>query len=165
MLLQLYSGDKKAHGFVFEMMTFPDGIVGRAFGPLSGRHHDAYLAQRSNLLGLLQNGALRNFKLFGDKAYVGFGDYVFHPFIGAAVGSIQVQFNTWASSFQISVENDIGNTYRHCACLQELQIEMRLETQVPEDWFRVAVLMFNIHTCIYLNSQKAIRFRCPPPSS
>lgn len=132
-----YSGDKKAHGFVFEMITYPDGIVGRAFGPLSGRHHDAYFAQRSNLLGLLQNGALRNFKLFDEKAYVAFGDYGLHPFIGAAVGSIKGQFNKWASSFRISVENDTGNVYRHCACLQN---EMRLETQVPENWFQVVRL-------------------------
>ena len=63
-----YSGDKKAHGFVFEMITFPDGMVGRAFGPVAGRHHDLFLARISGLLALITHGAFRGFRLFGDKA-------------------------------------------------------------------------------------------------
>ena len=156
-----YSGDKKGHGLVFEMITFPDGMVGRAFGPVSGRHHDHYLARRSRLLHLLVQGGLRGFRLFGDKAYVGFGARIIHPFIAAAVGSVQAAWNTHTSAYRISVENDIGNIYSRCACLQN---DMRLETQVPENWFQVAVLMNNIHTCVYHNSQTAIRFGCAPPS-
>jgi len=71
------------------MITFPDGLIGRAFGPVSGRHHDGYLAGKSGLLNLIQFGALAGFRLFGDKAYVGFGAYVLHPFIAAVPGSVQ----------------------------------------------------------------------------
>ena len=47
-----YNGAKKAHGMIFELITFPDGLIGRAFGPVAGRHHDVYVAEQSNLRGL-----------------------------------------------------------------------------------------------------------------
>jgi len=47
-----YSGDKKTHGLVFEMILFPDGMVGRAFGPVAGRRHDLFLAKVSRRLHL-----------------------------------------------------------------------------------------------------------------
>ena len=34
-----YNGAHKGHGIIFEMITFPDGLIGRAYGPVSGRHH------------------------------------------------------------------------------------------------------------------------------
>ena len=34
-----YNGAHKGHGVIFEMITFPDGLIGRAYGPVSGRHH------------------------------------------------------------------------------------------------------------------------------
>ena len=66
-----YSGAKKNHGLNFEIICFPDGLIGRAFGPVAGRHHDAYLAHCSAVVQLITHGALAGFRLFGDKAYVG----------------------------------------------------------------------------------------------
>jgi len=156
-----YSGAKKAHGLLFEMITFPDGMIGRAFGPISGRHHDSYAAQKSRLLALLTTGALRNRRLFGDKAYVGFGANIVHPFIAAIPGTFRAWWNSYTSGYRIEVEHDIGNLYSQCALLQH---EMCLENQLPEVWFQVSVLMHNIHTCVYHNSQTALRFQCGPPS-
>ena len=75
------------------MILFPDGMVGRAFGPVAGRRHDLYLARASRLLELILHGALRGFRLFGDKAYIGFGANILHPFVGAAGGSIEARWN------------------------------------------------------------------------
>lgn len=71
------------------MITFPDGMIGRAFGPIAGRHHDSYAAHKSRLLALLTTGALRNRRLVGDKAYVGFGARIVHPFIAAIPGAFR----------------------------------------------------------------------------
>ena len=61
------------------MILFPDGMVGRAFGPVAGRRHDLFLAKVSRLLALITHGALQGFRLFGDKAYIGFGANILHP--------------------------------------------------------------------------------------
>jgi hypothetical protein len=47
-----YRRAKKGNGLVFEIISFPDGMIGRAFGPVSGRYHDLYLALKSGLLTL-----------------------------------------------------------------------------------------------------------------
>ena len=143
------------------MITFPDEIIGRAFGPVSGRHHDAYLAARSGLYALLAAGALMGFRLFGDKAYIGFGALIIHPFIAAIPGSLQFFFNTYTSAYRIEVEHDIGNLYMEWAILQRKQ---NLSTEKTAAWFQAAVLMHNIRICLYHNSQTAIRFGIPPPS-
>ena len=62
-----YNGAKKAHGMIFESITFPDGVIGRAFGPVAGRYHDVYFAEQSNLRGLCQTGRLKHFRLFGER--------------------------------------------------------------------------------------------------
>jgi hypothetical protein len=156
-----YSGAKKCHGIVFELITFPDGMIGRSFGPFPGRHHDLFVAAQSGLGRLLTHGHLLGFRLFGDKAYLGFGDKVIHPVLAAAPGSVQARWNTYTSSFRIEVEHDIGHIYMDCAALQN---DMRMETQIPESWFQAAVLMHNIKTCVYHSNQTALRFDCPPPS-
>ena len=150
-----YNGAHKGHGIIFEMITFPDGLIGRAYGPVSGRHHDLYLARKSQLKELLVTGALKYFRLFGDKAYLGFGSRIMHPFLAPTPGSYEAWFNTHTSAYRIEVEHNIGNIYMQCAVLQN---EMNLERQLPEAWFLTAVFIHNIHTCVYSNNQTALRF-------
>jgi len=140
------------------MITFPDGMVGRAFGPVAGRHHDLFLARISGLLALITHGALRGFRLFGDKAYVGFGANILHPFVGAATGSLEAQWNEYTSGYRIEVEHVLGNIYARWACLQH---EQGIEMHLPEVWFQVGVLMYNIHVCVTRSSQTAIRWAMP----
>ena len=68
-------------------------------------------------------------------------------------------FNT--SAFRIEVEHDIGHIYTQCALLQR---EMALATENPDLWFQAAVLMHNIHSCIYRNNQTYLRFKCRLPA-
>ena len=156
-----YNGAHKLHGIIFEIITFPDGLIGHAYGPVSGRHYDLYLARKSKLRELLFNGALKHFRLFGDKAYLGFGSRVVHPFISPPSGSYEAWFNTHTSAYRIEVEHNIGNIYMQCAVLQN---EMNLATQLPEAWFLVAVFIHNVHTCVMSNNQTALRFGMLPLS-
>ena len=100
------------------MITFPDGMIGRAWGPVAGRHHDLYLAAQSGLRDLLTTGGLKGFRLFGDKAYLGFYDLIIHPIVAAVRGSLQAKWNTHTSKYRIEVEHNIGNLY-----------DMRIETR------------------------------------
>jgi hypothetical protein len=82
-------------------------------------------------------------------------------YLAPAPGSYEAQFNTYTSAYRIEVEHNIGNIYMQCAVLQN---DMRLETQLPDAWFQVAVLVRNVHTCIMHNNQTALRFGMPPPT-
>ena len=134
---------------------------GRAFGPVAGRHHDVYVAEQSNLRGLCQTGGLKHFRLFGDKAYQGFGDDVLNPHIAPQPGNFEAWFNTKTSAYRIEVEHNIGNIYMQCAVLQN---EMKIETQLPELWFQASVFIHNVHSCVMHSNQTAIRFGMPPLS-
>jgi len=84
---------------------------------VEGRRHDLYLARVSRLLALITHGALQGFRLFGDKAYIGFGANILRPFVGADVGSIEAEWNEYTSGYRIEVEHVIGNIYSRWACL------------------------------------------------
>ena len=156
-----YNGSKKDHGPIFEMITTPDGIIVRANGGHAGRHHDVYVARESDLLGEFETRALKNFRLFGDKAYQGFGDKILHPYLAPQAGSYEAWFNKYTSGYRIEVEHNIGNLYMQCAVLQN---EMNIETQLPECWFQASVFIHNVHTCVMHSNQTAIRFGMPPLS-
>jgi len=154
-----YSGAKKSHGLNFEIISGPDGLILRAAGPVPGRHHDVYLAEATKVRELFQeNGPLHGLSLLGDKAYIGFGTDIIHPFIGAVPGSLEAFINEHISCYRIEVEHDIGGVIEQAGALQH---PMNIDTQMPEVWFRAAVLFYNIHSCVYCGNQTAIRFNCP----
>ena len=102
-----------------------------------------------------QTGGLKHFRLFGDKAYQGFGDDVLHPYLAPQSGTYEAWFNTKTSAYRIEVEHNIGNIYMQCAVLQN---EMKIETQLPELWFQASVFIHNVHSCVMHSNQTAIRF-------
>jgi len=155
-----YSGHHKAHGLNFEFLTFPDGMVGRCFGPVEGRHHDVHLANEGRLLDLFRvGGPLHGYIGYGDKAYISMEPYIFHPFFGFTTRD-ERRFNGSMSSMRVEVEHDIGHVYSRAAFIQH---EMRLRNENPGIVFLAAVFLHNIHTCVYGN-QTACRFMCPPPT-
>lgn len=154
-----YSGHHKDHGLNFEFLTFPDGIIGRCFGPVEGRHHDMYLARESGLLDLFTTGPLRGFVGYGDKAYIGLEPFVYHPFYGL-ITRLERLFNESMSSLRVEVEHNIGHVYSRCGFIQH---DLRLATENPGVAFQAAVFLQNIHTCL-LGNQTSIRFMCAPPT-
>ena len=74
-----YSKYKKGHGVQYEIISFPDGMVGRAYGPLEGRKNDLNLAHNGGLVALVRNINERymchritngeHFAVFGDSIY------------------------------------------------------------------------------------------------
>jgi hypothetical protein len=77
-----YTGYKKVHGLKFQLICFPDGIMGPLWGPFCCRFHDTSILEESGLLELLRAhfklegdalihaGRALYFSLFGDSGYV-----------------------------------------------------------------------------------------------
>ena len=73
-----YSGHKHCHGFKFQGITTPDGLLSSAWGPIVGSRGDWYVFQQSQV----EQGIKRLYKsagipeaeqlyVYGDPAYTG----------------------------------------------------------------------------------------------
>lgn len=67
-----YNGWKKGHGLKFQVLSFPDGLIGSFYGPQPGRRHDAYLVNESHIKTIIQD--IRTFtninvKIYCDQGY------------------------------------------------------------------------------------------------
>ena len=68
----MYSGHKRGHGFNYQGVTTPDGIIIQCWGPCAGRRHDMWMLRASGLLAETLRFAKylgRQFLLFGDMGY------------------------------------------------------------------------------------------------
>jgi len=144
----------------YELVTFPDGIIGRAYRPVVGRHYEVFRARKRRLVEFVR-GALRGSRLLGDKSYLGFGLRIRHPHAASLPDSSEAQFNTHISSCSTEVENDIASIFEQFVFLQ---CDMNREMQHPEAWFEkfeMAIFMHNVHTCVTRSSETALRFGMP----
>lgn len=81
----LYSGNDRVHGFKWQGIMLPNGIMPFPFGPICGSNHDAEMLRRSQLfeaLEFIMQHADRVYALFGDLAYPNHR-YMHRPFEGA----------------------------------------------------------------------------------
>lgn len=155
-----YNGYHKGHGLNFEFLTFPDGMIGRCFGPVEGRHHDMNLGRISKLVDLFKpGGPLFGFVGYGDKAYVSLEPYIYHPYFGYMT-HLERRFNKEMSSLRVESEHNIGHTYSRAALVQH---PMQIGKENPGLVFQAAIFFQNIHTCIYGN-QTSQRFVMRPPT-
>jgi len=106
-------------------------------------------------------GALKGFKLLGDKSYLGFGLWIRHPHAASLPGSSEAHVNAHIASSSTEVENDIANIFEQFIYLQ---CDMNREMQHPEAWFKkfeMAIFMHNVYTCVMHSSETALRFGMP----
>ena len=70
-----YSKHKKSHGLTYMGCRAPDGLCVNFFGPIEGRHHDAFVTQTMNMVQQLQRLS-RILQIlcagFGNSAFYGF---------------------------------------------------------------------------------------------
>lgn len=70
----MYNGHKRQHGFKFQAISAPNGLIANFFGPLEGSRHDAYMLAQSGVLRELEqhsfgvNGEV--LCIYGDPACV-----------------------------------------------------------------------------------------------
>lgn len=130
----------------FQSVVCPSGIIPNLFGPIAGRHHDAFMLCESNLMTKL--GAKFRppdvYALYGDPAYP-LRPHLIAPYKGAIITRKQQLFNRRMSREGVSVEWAFGKVVQYFAFLDfKKNLKILLQT-----YYAVGVILTNCHTCIY----------------
>ncbi len=164
-----YSGHKRVHGLKFEILSLPNGIIARLYGPEDGRRHDITMARNSGLYGaleLIQNAGQdvwgERFRCFADSGYIGLlNDALIIGFKGAHLTQDQQAFNTCMSRVRESVEWTFGKVVVYFAFL-DFKKNLKAFLQPIAVYYIVGALLTNCHTCFY-GSETSDFFDCAPP--
>jgi hypothetical protein len=166
---ELYSGHKKYHGFKFQAVTTPDGLVSSLFGPIVACRGDWFMFEESDLdakvLPLFEGlNEAAHLYVYGDPAYTS-SDISMGAYRRPRHGDLteeQHEFNTAMSRRRIEVEHSFALMQNKWTRLA-MHTTLRTLSSPISAYFTVAVLLTNIHTCIYGN-QTSQKFECLPPS-
>lgn len=184
----LFSGHKRTHGIKFQVCALfdqqlsqnnnkqynlqyvilvqsvvcPNGIIANLYGPIPGKHHDAFMLRESNLLTNLQ-AKFRPphvYTLYGDPAYP-LRQHMLAPYRGALVTREQELFNRRMSRVRVSVEWAFGKIVQYFAFL-DFKKNLKILLQPIGKYYVVGALLTNCHTCLY-GSVTTCFFHLPPP--
>jgi hypothetical protein len=164
-----YSGYKKCHAIKFQAVTTPDGLMSHLAGPWPGHRGDWGMYLASGLQNKLRRLNARenpedHCYLYGDPAYaLSYGvisAYKARP--GRPLDPILHEVNTAMSAMRISVEHSFGKTMMLWS-FNGFKGDLKVGLSPVGAYFVVAVLLSNIHSCVYGN-QTSQQFNCAPPS-
>jgi len=155
-----YNSHKTVHSLKYSAVKSPDGLIYHLFGPYEGRRNDNAQLNDSGLIKrCLQNAP--SFCLYGDSAYP-ISSVLLSPFLKADLTAEERAWNVAMSARRECVEwgfADILRLWRHLTDKDNQRLLPRLLSQM----YRVAVILTNIHTCLY-GCQTTVYFNCPPPT-
>ena len=147
-----------------QSVVAPNGLIAHMFGPLPGRHHDAFMLSVSGLLSKLDSltrQAGSPFVIYGDPAYP-ISSTILAPYKGSSLTAQQQQFNTEMSHVRVSVEWDFGKVLQYFSYL-DFKRSNKILLQPIGKYYLVVTLLINCHTCLY-GSQTSTFFKTFPPS-
>ncbi|KAF8596928.1 hypothetical protein BDV93DRAFT_454102, partial [Ceratobasidium sp. AG-I] len=162
----MYSGYKKAHGFKYNAVATPDGMIAHCSIPVEGRRADGGVLDISQLTDLLEDHAFgvggRRLFVYADSAYG-----VSNTIISAAKGlqkrsSTEREFYSHMARYRMCVEWAFGKVFNYFAALEFKRNRRLGQTAVGKQFFN-AVLFTNAHTCLY-GSVTSRTFHLAPPS-
>lgn len=147
-----YSGYKKSHGFKYQAITTPDGLISHIDGPWEARVNDLTMIRRSGVNERL----MREFApprrgplyLFGDQAYKQ-QPFVISPYTGRRenMSRDQVRFNDRLSKARIAVENSFGLTH-NLFTATAFKYGLESGQQPCALYFETAILLANCFVCL-----------------
>jgi len=166
-----YSGHKKFHGYKFQGVITPDGMMASLAGPVVGSRGDWYMFKETGIedeiLRLWREEQVRREErlyLYGDPAYCASATTMgaYKRAAGAQLSAQQHLFNAQMSSCRISVEHGFAhvqnkwmkNAFHH---------SLRAGSSPVAAYFLTAVLFSNLYTCLRGN-QIGMRFGLVPPT-
>lgn len=149
-----YTGYKRFHGFKFQAISTPDGLVSSLAGPTTAADGDWLLWQESLIEGKIRElfegvSARQVPKIYGDPAYSGSYGVIgaFKRQIGKSLTPEQEDFNTTMSSVRISIEQIFGLTIRLWA-MNEVKSLLKTGLSPVGSFYIVSIFLTNCYTCL-----------------
>jgi hypothetical protein len=156
---ECYNGYKHIHALKYSAVKCPDGLIYHLYGPFEGRRNDNSLLAHSNLLDRLRTHAPQ-FYIYGDPAY-SIHSVLLSPFDNAKLTPEEQEFNKRMSAVREVVEWGFADVIRLWGALEWVPTQRMFNSAVGIQ-YRVAVLLTNMHICLY-GSETSWYFKCCPP--
>jgi hypothetical protein len=153
----LYNGHKRAHLVKWQGIMLPNGIMPMPFGPINGRHHDAFMLDRSRVVPVMRRAcrrAGRTYQLYGDPAYP------LSPWLGAPfpsdglISGQEARFNKTMSAARIAVEWGFGKIKTNWSYLDFKKGMKPYQSDLQKFW-PVAQILTNCVTRAYMAARRA----------
>ena len=122
-----------------QAVSTPNGLIAHLFGPVEGRHHDAYMLSASGLISKLQAHTQSNgqpYIPYGDPAY-GVLSRVLSPFrAGQVLTPAEQEFNRSTSAVRVTVEWSFGKIVQLFAYLdfKKTEASFAASGQILYNW-------------------------------
>lgn len=159
---EIYSGHKRYHCFKFQSVLLPNGIVADLSGPWPGCRHDQYLLYASQLEQRLSHPVFDGYVLYGDEGYT-YGEHIAVPFRTAHMTNERRVLNERMSAVRITVEWGFMRIKQLFAFLAFVPPQ-RVYSSPVSKFYRVAVLLTNMITCMNGSCEVSAYFNCAPPT-
>lgn len=166
-----YSGHYKMHGFKYQGVVTPDGILSSLSGPWRGPVSDwkgfldSIVVQKARRMNRRRRQRGTRLYLYGDAAYGLQHAGILGPHKRQALGCLtpsQQIFNRKCSRMRISIEHAFGHVQRQFT-YTDFHQGLSLGLQPVASFYRVSALFANLLTC-YRGNQTSQTFDCNPPT-
>ena len=165
----MFNGHHWMHGYVYQALVAPNGLIIDLTPPAPGRRHDGFLLRKSRLLSRFQAACLAVGYTVGE--FIMYADAGYHasPNLRAAyirpagglLTAAQTSLNFVMSSVRVSVEWGFGRVVALWGHFKLTEKQIVGKTPVGK-LYAVAVILTNAHCCFYGN-QCSEKFRLLPP--
>lgn len=146
----------------FQSLLLPNGIIANLYGPVNGRRHDGFVLQKSRILNKLE----AKFQAFANKPHM-YSDtgyplstFLITPFKGTRDQREKI-VNNQMSKLRVTVEWGFAKVIQLFAFV-DFKKNLKVYHQHVGDYYKVAVILANCHTCLY-GSQVCQYFDCNSP--
>ena len=157
----MYSGHKRWHGYNYEALYTPDGILIRVIGPFDGRRHDMHMLHEGNLIAILLEW-FGDYHVYGDLGYPIIGNLL-AGWKGKNLPAHRDRFNKRMSRARVAIEQAFGHWVSTFKFVQHYQ-NLKPRLQAIPLIHLVTVLLTNCHVCLYPTSHPTCSmFDCEPP--
>jgi hypothetical protein len=161
----VYNDHYGGHGFKFQILVAPDGMLVDVAGPYSARINDSEITRECFLEDRLSEFCTidgEDFLIYGDPAYSR-SQYIEKPFRRISATTRQRRFNAMLSAARISVEHAIGSVTHTFPAIDFVRTERCGKGEVGKKYL-VAVIFRNLLTIIAQRNQISSYFDCVPPT-
>lgn len=160
-----YSGYKKRHGFKYQGIVCPDGLIGSIARPFEGKANDFKMVRNSGVkedLCWVCQGHPQIF-LYGDQAYRWLWGIKGSYAGGRTLDYTHKRFNKTLSRVHIIVKQAFSDT-QNLWLFNAFALGFRPGSQPVAVYYMASVLLTNCFTCLQGNSAAGSKFPVQPPT-